>query len=65
MRVINLGCANGWSKTTRDRYTELEGLKIDGSSSSRNLGNCYNEYSFWITQEGEKVNVVYTVDSSD
>jgi hypothetical protein len=63
--IINLGTANGWSKATNDQYQALSELMVQGSQSSRNLGRCYNEYSFDAIIEGEKYTIVHTVDSGD
>jgi hypothetical protein len=63
--IINLGTANGWSKATNDQYQALQEFKLPGSGTSRNLGRCYNEYSFDAIIEGEKYTIVHTVDSSD
>ena len=63
--IINLGTANGWSKETNDQYRALSELMVQGSQSSRNLGRCYNEYSFDVFIEGEKYTIVHTVDSGD
>ena len=63
--IINLGTANGWSKEANDQYRALSELMVQGSQSSRNLGRCYNEYSFDVFIEGEKYTIVHTVDSGD
>ena len=63
--IIDLGTANGWRKETNDQYLALRELMIQGSQSSRNLGRCYNEYSFDALIEGEKYTIVHTVDSGD
>ena len=65
MRTINLGYANGWSNKDREFYNKLQKLKIENSSSSINIGNCLNEYSFETIQENEIVKVIYKIDSSD
>ena len=63
--IINLGTANGWSKATNDQYQALSELMVQGSQSSRNLGRCYNEYSFSVVIEGHIYTVIHTVDSGD
>jgi len=63
--IIDLGTANGWRKETNDQYQALRELMVQGSQSSRNLGRCYNEYSFDAIIEGEKYTIVHTVDSGD
>jgi hypothetical protein len=63
--IIDLGTANGWNKAVNDQYLALRELMIQGSQSSRNLGRCYNEYSFDALIEGEKYTIVHTVDSGD
>lgn len=65
MKTINLGYANGWSNEDREFYNKLQKLKIDNSSSSRNIGNCLNEYSFETIQDNETVKVIYKIDSGD
>jgi hypothetical protein len=62
---IHLGTANGWGEKTNALYAELNELKIPNSGSSRNLGRCYNEYSFDVTVDEKTYTIVYTVDSSD
>ena len=63
--VINLGTANGWGQSNRDQCNELRKFMVQGSQESRNLGRCYNEYSFNSIIEGQTYKVVYTVDSGD
>ena len=63
--IINLGTANGWNKAVNEQYQALSELMVQGSQSSRNLGRCYNEYSFDAIIEGEKYTIVHTVDSGD
>ena len=63
--VINLGTANGWGQSNRDQYNELRKFMVQNSQESRNLGRCYNEYSFYSIIEGQTYKVVYTVDSGD
>ena len=65
MKTIDLGYANGWLNEDRELYNELQDFKIENTSSSRNIGNCLNEYSFETVQENERVKVIYKVDSSD
>ena len=60
---INLGCANGWDNETRETYNEL--YKYRKLQSSRNLGRCYNEYTFLVEIGGNTYSVVHSVDSSD
>lgn len=62
---IHLGTANGWRKETNELYAALNECKIPGSGSSRNLGRCYNEYSFDVLIDEQTYTVVYTVDSGD
>ena len=63
--VIDLGTANGWNQTRNEEYRALEELKVPGSQSSKNLGNCYNEYRFIAIHEGQSYVVLHTVDSGD
>ncbi|MFY8007482.1 MAG: hypothetical protein ACOVOY_09600 [Sediminibacterium sp.] len=63
--IIDLGTANGWNKAVNEQYQALSELMVQGSQSSRNLGRCYNEYSFDAIIEGEKYTIVHTVDSGD
>ena len=63
--IIDLGTANGWNKAVNEQYQALSELMVKGSQNSRNLGRCYNEYSFDAIIEGEKYTIVHTVDSGD
>ena len=72
--VINLGFANGWSTDDRNRFELLKQRMVKQSFSARNLGRCYNEYSFDIVDEdilnlldGQPTisRVIYKVDSGD
>ena len=63
--VINLGTANGWNKSTGDQYQALQEFKVPGSGTSRNLGNCYNEYGFDVLIEDQTYTVIHRVDSGD
>jgi hypothetical protein len=65
METIDLGYANGWGNKDRELYSKLKDFKIENSSSSRNIGNCLNEYSFETIQENKRVKVIYKIDSSD
>ena len=65
MKTINLGYANGWSNEDRELYKKLQENRIDNSASSKNIGNCLNEYSFETIQDNERVKVIYKIDSSD
>ena len=62
---IDLGIANGWNESTRYFMEALGPFRVDGSRTERNLGRCYNEYSFTINDGTDEYNVVYRVDSSD
>jgi hypothetical protein len=62
---INLGIANGWDEHTRYFMEAIRPHRVDGSSTTRNLGRCYNEYSFTVNDGTDEYNIVYTVDSSD
>jgi hypothetical protein len=62
---IHLGTANGWDEKTNALYQALNKRKIPDSSSSRNLGRCYNEYSYDVIIDDLTYVVVYTVDSGD
>ena len=62
---IHLGTANGWGREMSVLYTALSECKIPDSGSSRNLGRCYNEYSFDVLIEDQTYVVVYSVDSGD
>ena len=48
--IIDLGYANGWNAKTKEIYEELKKNKIKGSNTSKNIGNCLNEYSFEAIQ---------------
>jgi hypothetical protein len=63
--IINLGTANGWNQANNDQYQALRELMVKDSQSSRNLGRCYNEYSFDALIEGERYTIVHSVDSGD
>jgi hypothetical protein len=62
---IHLGTANGWGNTTNELYAALNEVKVPNSGSSRNLGRCYNEYSYDVIINEQTYTVVYTVDSGD
>jgi hypothetical protein len=62
---IHLGTANGWGEKTNALYKALNECKVPDSGSSRNLGRCYNEYSFDVIVEDKTYVVVYSVDSGD
>ena len=62
---INLGIANGWDEDTRYFMEALKPHRVANSSTTRNLGRCYNEYSFTVNDGTDEYNIVYTVDSSD
>ena len=62
---LDLGIANGWSEDSRRLIEGLRKYRVDGSTTERNLGRCYNEYSFTINDGTDEYNVVYRVDSSD
>ena len=63
--IINLGTANGWNQKTGDQYKALQEFKVANSGTSRNLGRCYNEYSFDAIIDGNKYTIVHSVDSGD
>ena len=63
--IIDLGYVNGWNAKTKEIYEELQKNKIEGSNTSKNIGNCLNEYSFEAIQENERVKVIYKIDSGD
>lgn len=65
MRTIDLGYGNGWGKKEQELFKELQNYKIENSSSSKNIGNCLNEYSFETIQENEVVKIIYKIDSGD
>jgi hypothetical protein len=62
---IHLGTANGWGEKTNALYKALNECKVPNSGSSRNLGRCYNEYSFDVIIDEKTYVVVYSVDSGD
>ena len=64
-QTIDLGCANGWSMKARQLFNDLEKIKIEGSQRSRNISNCYNEYSFDVIEDNVIATVIYTIDSGD
>jgi len=64
MKTINLGYANGWGVKDNVLFQDLQKNKIEGSSTSKNIGNCLNEYSFETIQDNEVVKITYKVDSS-
>ena len=61
--IINMGTANGWTKECSSLYKELSALFIEGTRNEKNLGRCYNEYSFSVMMEEKTYHVVYKVDS--
>jgi len=63
--VINLGTANGWRKEDGEFYQALNELKIPNTHETKNLGRCYNEYSFDVNIEDTTYKVVHRVDSGD
>ncbi len=63
VKTMNLGYANGWLNEDRELYKKLQKNKIEGSSTSENIGNCLNEYSFETIQDNEVVKITYKVDS--
>jgi hypothetical protein len=63
--VINLGTANGWRKEDGEFYQALTELKIPNTQQTKNLGRCYNEYSFDVNIEDTTYKVVHRVDSGD
>jgi hypothetical protein len=63
--VINLGTANGWRKEDNEFYQALTELKIPNTQQTKNLGRCYNEYSFDVNIEDTTYKVVHRVDSGD
>ncbi len=63
--VINLGTANGWREEDNKFYETLNDLKIPNTNKTKNLGNCYNEYSFDVNIEDITYKVVHRVDSGD
>ena len=63
--TIDLGTANGWSKETSEMYSGLAELKIPGTERGRNLGRCYNSYSFDVLIDDNTYTVTYKVDSGD
>jgi hypothetical protein len=62
---INLGTVNGWTESTHTLYNALREYRVDNTGTERNLGRCYNEYSFSINDGTDEFVVVYSVDSSD
>ena len=62
---INLGTANGWRDKTNELYAALRDVAIPNSGSTRNLGRCWNEYSFDVIINEQTYTVVYQVDSGD
>ena len=65
MKTINLGYANGWGVRDNVLFQDLQKNKSEGSSISKNIGNCLNEDSFEAIQEHEIVKVIYKIDSGD
>lgn len=62
---INLGTVNGWNTSTNTLYNALREYRVENSGTERNLGRCYNEYSFTIADGVDEYILVYSVDSSD
>ena len=62
---INLGIANGWDQGTIYFMEAIKPFRVEGSRTERNLGRCYNEYSFTINDSIDEYNIVYSVDSGD
>ena len=63
--IVNLGTANGWNDGRIKLLTYLKGKMIPGTYESRNLGRCYNEYSFKCLIDNEEFKIVFSEDSSD
>jgi hypothetical protein len=63
--VINLGCANGWRTEDGSTYNALRELMIPNSGESKELGRCWNQYSFKINHNNVEYTVLHTVDSGD
>lgn len=62
---IHLGTQNGWGAKTLVAYKALNEIRVPNTGTSRNLGRCYNEYSFTVNDGTNEYVVVYSVDSSD
>jgi hypothetical protein len=62
---IHLGTVNGWTAERNELYNALREYRVDGTGTERNLGRCYNEYSFSINDGTSEYVLVYSVDSSD
>lgn len=66
---IDLGTANGWLGSMWEVHSLLKGFAVDGSQESRNIGRCYNEYSFTSVCVSNGVTksyqVIHKVDSGD
>lgn len=62
--ILKLGIANGWDVSTRYFMEAIRPFRV-GTSRERNLGRCYNEYTFTVKDSEMEIDVVYSVDSSD
>lgn len=63
---INLGCANGWDKSTNEFFKKMRAFIVPDSGYGRNLGRCYNGYGAKYQDiDGTIYSVDYSVDSSD
>ena len=62
---LDLGIANGWDEHTRYLMNGLRVHRIPGSGQERNLGRCYNEYTFTVKDEEMELEITYRVDSGD
>ena len=62
---IRLGTENSWDAERYSIYESLRAYIVPNSGTSRNLGRCYNEYSFTVNDGTSEYVVVYSVDSSD
>lgn len=63
--VINLGMSNGWLSKKIQLLRSLKNYKVDGSDKEKELGRCYTEYSFIISDNIDQFTVIYSSDSSD
>ena len=63
--VINLGMSNGWLSKKIQLLKLLRNYIVDGSDKENEIGRCYTEYSFIISDNTDKFTVIYRSDSSD
>jgi hypothetical protein len=62
--ILKLGIANGWDEATRYFMEAIRPFRV-GTFQTRELGRCYNEYTFTVKDSEMEFDIVYSVDSGD